>query len=225
MKSTFFILLALSSMSFAQEVKLGTFKIPLMIESETQGKFIEMSNEIAKRAGLKFNFIITPPKQTIGKFAKKETDCFFPALDVVLPGPVQKSETVYVKRDFLFMKGDVKKVSLKDLSSKKVGLTLGYPYAKEVTEQKNIKFDFAPSDELNVKKLLGGRIDYFIVEEKSGLKAIEQHGNGQINYDKSTPLSEQDVYFACQDKAITNKISQAIKSMQADGTFKKMFDN
>lgn len=221
MKSILFLISILFSVSSfaAQEIKLGTFKIPLMVESKTKGKFIDMSNKIAKKAGLKLIYKIYPPKQTVHKFALKEIDCFFPALDVMLPGPTYKSEVVYIKKDFIFTKGK-QEVSLSDLKGKRVGLTLGYPYTKEITEIPGVKFDLAHSDESNVKKLLASRIDYFIVEEKSGLKAVEKHGQGQIHYNPSTSISKQNVYYACNDEEITEKLSKAIREMIADGSLK-----
>ncbi|MCB9061569.1 MAG: transporter substrate-binding domain-containing protein [Halobacteriovoraceae bacterium] len=196
-----------------------------MVESETKGKFIELSNEIAKRSGFTFKFDISSPKRTVTNFAEKKSQCFFPALDVVLPGPVEKSETVYMKRDFIYMKAPLKVIKLNDLEGKKVGLTLGYPYSSTLTSNTKINFDFAPSDELNVKKLKSGRMDYFIVEEKSGNTAVSSFGDGQIKYDPSSPISQQDVYYACHDAAIALKISNAIKEMKADGFLSKIFSN
>lgn len=74
-----------------------------------------------------------------------------------------------------------------------------------------------------MKKLGMGRIDAFVVEEKSGLKALKDSGQSNIEYDPKTPLSKQDVYYACTDtpegKALAGKISGALGQLQSNGRF------
>jgi len=112
------------------------------------------------------------------------------------------------------------------LEGKKVGLTNGYPYVKELTENKNISFEFVEDDVLNMKKLAGGRIQAFVVEEKSGLEALKKAGETNIEYNKDTALSQQDVYYAFQKtpqgQELANKFSQALEEMKKDGTFAKI---
>jgi ABC-type amino acid transport substrate-binding protein len=222
-KISLFIAIFLSLQSVAGEVKLGTYLIPLMVESETEGKFITMSNILAKRSNLNFKYIIAPPKRTIENYFQEKLDCFFPALDVLLKKPVFKSQTVYLKKDFIFMNGHVKNLTLIDLVGKKVGLTLGYPYAEKVTKKKGIHFEYARSDILNIKKLISGRIDYFIVEERSGAKAASIAGQGLINYNSDNAISVQKVYYGCHSQKTAKKLSRAITSIKKDGTLLKLF--
>ncbi|MCC7152616.1 MAG: hypothetical protein IT501_11455, partial [Rubrivivax sp.] len=53
-----------------------------------------------------------------------------------------------------------------------VGITLGYPCVKEVAESKDFTVAPAADDVTNMKKLGAGRLDVFVVEERSGLKAL-----------------------------------------------------
>ena len=209
--------------SFAKDVDIGTFPIPLMVESPDKGVFVELTQAIAKASGQKVNISVNPPKRTVEQFSRKEIDCFFPALDVMLPGKAAKSGNIYVKQDFAFYQKGKKLTKLDEMKGKNVGITLGYPYAKEVTENKDIVLSSANDDITSMKKLGLGRIDVFIVEEKSGLKALAESGQANIEYDKTTPLSKQDVYYACQDtpegRATADKISAALKQMQSDGSF------
>ena len=108
-----------------------------------------------------------------------------------------------------------------------MGLTRGYPYVKALTENKAISFDFANTDELGVHKLIIWRVDAFVVEEKSGLKAFEKKGLlEEMQYDPKQPLSKQDVYFATANtprgKQLTNLISSVLKEMKRDGSFARI---
>ena len=227
--------LMLTSYAFAGEkqkiYKVGTFPIPLMVESKTKGVFVELFSEIAKRAGIKYELVITPPKRTVTGLVDGSIDLFFPALSAIIPPSkkVYKSkELIYVKKDFVFTKkGANKLTTISDLEGKDVGITNGYPYAIKLVQNKKIKFQKAKTDEINVKKLMADRVVAFVVEEKSGLKAFDKMGlKTKIQYNSSKPISEQDVFFAFQKtkegKRLETKISKAISEMKKDGTFGKI---
>lgn len=214
----------------AEEYVFGTFPIPLMVIDENKGVFVELAKEIAKKAGLKVSIKVEPPLRTVDNFQKGSVQCIFPALDVNFPPgtKIERSESIYIKHDFAFLKkGDPLINTIKGLEGKKVGITKGYPYVAELTENKKILIDMADSDEINAKKLTGGRIDAFVVEEKTGLQAFKNvELIDKIDYDKNAPLSKQDVYFAFPPndtgKTLAKKVTDAMKAMKADGSFDKI---
>ncbi len=204
--------------------KIGTFPIPLMVEDKDRGVFIDLLKEIEKRSDIRLEIVVYPAKRTISEFSDKSIIGFFPALDVSIPKEVAASKEIYIKEDFAFVKqGTPIPQKIKDLEGKTIGLTMGYPYAKEIIGNDKIHKDYANDDVTNVKKLSAKRFDVFVVEEKSGLKAIEQSGEKDIIYNKSTPLSKQRVYFAFQNtpegQSLAKKFSEALDSMKKDGTF------
>lgn len=211
----------------AASLKIGSYPIPKMVESKDKGVFVELTKEVAKRAGVSFDLEIAPPPRTVDNFAKGLIDGFFPALDVLISGPASKSAPIYTKVDFAFFKkGATNLVSIKDLEGKKVGITRGYPYASELMSNKKIIFDPADDDVTNMKKLAAGRIDAFVVEEKSGLEALKKSGETSVTYDSSKPLSKQAVYYAFKNGADGKKaadgFSKALDEMKKDGTFGKI---
>lgn len=211
-----------------EPVVFGSFPIPAMVVDSDHGVFIELTREMAKRADLEIDIVISPPRRAFNRFSEKKVDVIFPALDVNFPAgmtPVKSKEIIYVKTDYVFTKkGSPFLITIQDLTEKKVGITLGYPYANELIQNNLITLDTAPDDNLNVKKLIAGRFDAFVVEEKSGLKAFrDNHLEDRIQYDPHVPLSRQDVYYAFQttDKGreLARKLSDVLAQMKADGSF------
>ena len=212
----------------AAQYTLAGYPIPLMIEDENTGLFVVLVQELIKRTGTDAAIVVYPPPRTVQSFHDGTIDGFFPALDVLIAK--EKSETeepIYFKQDFAFTQtGQPEIKSIQELEGKTVGITAGYPYVKELTSNTKITFEEARDDVSNMQKLSAGRIDAFVVEEKTGLKAVEQSGVSNVTYPKDSPLSRQKVYIAFQPtedgKKLAAAFSDALKAMKADGTFDKI---
>lgn len=209
----------------------NTFLIPLMVESETEGVFIELTQELAKRANIAIKINILPAKRSISDFAQGRADALFPALANFFPSPAsfnRSEEIIYVKRDFAFSLKDQNQLfSIQQLEGRKVSITRGYIYASHLIENKNIQFFTANSDEFAARMLQAGRVDTFIAEEKSGLQALQNIGLiSEVQYAKDQPISELDVFYATlagtQGKALAQRLSQQLKLMKQDGTFERI---
>ncbi len=232
MKKVFVLSMALMLMIsvsplMAASLKVGSYPIPKMVESKDKGVFVNLTKEVAKRAGFAVDIMLAPPPRTVESFSQGQIDGFFPALDVLISGPAAKSAPIYMKVDFAFFKkGAANLKTIKDLEGKRVGITRGYPYAADLMSNKKIIFDEADDDVTNMRKLAAGRIDAFVVEEKSGLEALKKSGETTITYDSGKPLSRQAVYYAFKNNGDGQKaaegFSKALDDMKKDGTFDKI---
>ncbi len=237
MKKIVFIIVAFCLMispiiSFgAEKIKFGSFPIPLMVVDEEKGVFVELTKTISERAGIEIEIIVIPPKRIISYFLKNQVDVLFPALDVNFPTgkePIKSEELIYTKTDFIFTKkGNPLITDLMELEGKRVGITLGYPYVRELIDNNLITIEQANSDGINMKKLMKGRINAFVVEEQSGLNSLKNTGlKDEIQYNPNAPISRQDVYYAFQNnekgKKLSQKISKVLGEMKKDGTFMKI---
>lgn len=215
--------------AFAKPLRIVTFPIPLMVENERAGVFIELTNEIAKRNNLTVSIEVSPPGKSILAFSSGKADGFFPAWGSSIPKKTSRSLSFYEKADYVFYKKGKSCSKIVDLEGKKVGLTFRYPYTKELLDNKKIHFQFAEDDVANMQKLAKGDIDAFVVEEKSGLKALELSGVSEVEYKNDTPLSRQEVYYAFQDndegRRLAQVFSKTILKMKNDGGFKKIMSN
>ncbi|WP_413574778.1 substrate-binding periplasmic protein [Bdellovibrio sp. HCB290] len=203
-----------------------TFPIPLMVESSTEGVFINLTRDIAKRSKTDLKIDVLPTGNAILKFTSGEVDGLFPALDVYTPKNSVRSLPFYEKVDYVFYRKTSPLKTIKDLEGKKVGLTFRYPYAVELTTNRRIKFVFSGDDVTNMKKLAEGSIDAFVVEERSGLRALELSRAKGIAFDPDSPLSKQEVYYAFQDteggRSMAKAFSDIILQMKKDGSLDKL---
>ncbi|MEK2688416.1 transporter substrate-binding domain-containing protein [Bdellovibrio sp. GT3] len=199
-----------------------TFPIPLMVESAEVGLFIDLTKEISKRTKTDILIQVMPTGRAILSFSKGQANAFFPALDVYTPTNAIKTVPFYEKIDYVFYRKEKPLKTIKDLEGKKVGLTFRYPYAVKLTANKKIKFVFSEDDVSNMKKLSDGNIDAFVVEERSGLRALELSRVNGITFDRQTPLSKQDVYYAFEDteegRRLAKEFSAVIMAMKANGS-------
>ena len=210
---------------------VATFPIPMHVESETKGVFIELTREVARQAGTDIAIHVLPPLRAVHGYFDGSYAALFPALDVnFAPGQaiVRTAESIDCKEDFVFTrKGEPMLKTLDDLRGKRVGLTRGYPYAQEVTENKAMNIEIAASDETNIRKLIAGHLDAFVLDEKTGVKAFEILGlTGQMQYAPKEPVSRQDVYYAFQNtpdgQALAARFSQALSQMKASGRYREI---
>lgn len=213
----------------AQRTAFVTFPIPVHVEGPTRGLFVQVVREASDLAKLPTIHIeVMPPPRALRSFGAGESDALFPALDVsVEPGSpiVRTTEALDCKEDFVFTrKGAQAYTTLDELRGKRVGITRGYPYAREVTANKNFVIDEALSDEANIRKLMAGRIDAFVLDEKTGLKAFEAlELTAQMQYDPSKPVSRQEVYVAFRDtpggRVLAKQFSDGLRKLKSSGRY------
>ena len=205
---------------------IGTFYIPEFVENENDGRFIDLLKEIEKRTGRNFTIKLLPTKRAIVDFHENRIIGVFPGVDPFFKTEVVKSDVFHLKREVIFTRKNDSFSNIKELEGKRVGLTLGYSYTDKLLSNPLIKFDNAPSDVLNMKKLSAGRTDAFVCEETSGLKAMKLSEVENVTYDPAVSIYTQKSYFVFQPtetgKLLAEEFSAAIKEMKTDGTLKKI---
>lgn len=208
-----------------------TYPIPVHVESANSGLFIDLAKAAADEAGLPIRISVQPPPRAIQNFSSGSHAMLFPALDVLFPADatiVRSQEAIDCKEDFVFTRvGTPKLTSLEDLADHRVGITRGYPYAREVSDGKLFVVEPANSDEANLRKLVAGHIDAFILDEKTGVNALEATGlTEKVQYDRNRPVSRQEVYYAFQDtpegRQLAEKFSAALAVLKKDGRYQSI---
>ncbi|MGD8885111.1 MAG: transporter substrate-binding domain-containing protein [Gammaproteobacteria bacterium] len=119
--------------------------------------------------------------------------------------------------------------NIEQLKGKKVGVVSGYAYGNEITNNKDIIQVPGATVADNIKKLLGGEVD-FILADALVAQAIKEHLPPEITeklyiYDKE--VVTQGLYFAVRKnlqnaQPMLDKFNKAIEQMIADGTYNKI---
>lgn len=188
--------------SAKEKISLVTYPIPMMVESESKGVFIDFAHKLFADSDVEFDLIMLPRIRALDYFRTKKETILFPAVgDEISGGTYLKTVTFFEKRDYLFFRKGQHYSTLKSLHGKVVGITLGYPYSKDALNAKGVSFETAPNDEANFKKLELKRIDAFLTEETTGLHALNNAGVKNITYDKDRPVSRLPAHFALHDNA------------------------
>ncbi len=129
-------------------------------------------------------------------FAEQNLDVIFPVINLSVNLPYMATTAVYSKRVFAFTRIDDPLVTkTEDRVGKRIGYTSGFSYTSDVLSVPGANYQSTMIDPQNIKKLLAGRIDVFIGDKKSALRAIsEENADNLVHYDTASPLSVHPVF-------------------------------
>lgn len=215
--------LSLSLPLQAEPVRMGTFTIPLMVESANQGMFIHLAETVAAEAGERLEVNLFPTRRVREVFAEQNLDVIFPAIDLSMNSPYLATTAVYSKRVFAFTRALEPKIrDVEDMAGKRIGYTSGFSYSSDVLSVPGATYNSTLTDPQNIKKLLAGRIDVFISDEQSALRAIhELQASHLLHYDAEKPLSSHPVFFAFQPTErgaeLRQRFDHVLQRMASDG--------
>lgn len=215
------------TVSSAQKVVVAAIEIPLMIESPDQGIFIEYLKEIDRRSFLDFEISVYPGIRAVSLFEAGAVELLIPY--PLESGPPSNTYTtpIHVKKDFAFVKkGRSPPGSVEELKGLRVGFTRHYHYSPVLLNAPGMQKSLNPSDELNMKMLQAGRMDAFIVEEQSGLRAKKMANAPDITYDPSRPVFISNTVIVAQDsdagRLLADEINLHLDAMRAEGVLDRL---
>lgn len=207
--------------------RIASYYIPLLVEDHETGAFMELLQEAAKRADIKYEIVMAPPKRSMRYFEDGEVVAIIPALLATLAKDAELTEPIFSKQIHAFVRqGDPLPANIKALEGMRVGLTRGFSFPRSITVNEKLEIDYADTTDASLKKLLEGRIDVVVADGYTALSAINKMKLTGFTYDLSAVLHEQPVYIACQPTAegreLARKLSLALESMKADGTMNRI---
>lgn len=207
--------------------RIASYHIPLLVEDANHGAFIDMLREAAQRAGIRYTIVMSPAKRAMRYFEDGDVIGIIPALSATLAADAALTRPIFTKQIHAFVrKGDPLSETISSLEGKRVGLTRGFSYPRAITVNEKIEIDYADTTAGSLKKLLEGRVDVVVADGYTAQRAIEKEGLSGFHYDLSAVLNEQVAYIAFQNTAegaaLARKISQALETMEQDGTMAKL---
>ena len=199
---------------------------------ENNGYVAEIVKEAFNRSGYDLELQYYPWARTVMLANKGRVDGYFPEYysenlkkhslisEKIPGGPV----------GFFKKKGsDIEFKSLESLKPYRIGVVRGYTNEEKFDDADFLKKELVKSDDLNIKKLLKGRIDLFVGDKFVGfytqrVNKLEKMGEMEFI---SPPLTVQDLYVCISQKTKDYKkkmkaFNDGLKSMNEDGTIDKI---
>ena len=223
----FFILF--SSSTLAETIKLSSYYIPGLVENSKQGKMIELLKAIEQQSDFQFDLEILPIRRVQLWFKFEKISGYFPELEEFRPANSCRTDAFMQKAIIaVTRKNDQLITDVKQLRGRKVGAVSGYSYGLNIISDPEIILERVESDDVNLKKLMSGRIDVIIGDAHSTLAAIKKAKlENELRFDDQHPINLLDVFFVfLPDLAGENRctyLSEEIQKLRADGTLFRLF--
>ena len=120
--------------------------------------------------------------------------------------------------------------SIEDLKKYKVGVTLGYKQEK-IYKDKGITAELVPSEEMNFKKMVAGRIDVYETSKEVGYATIAKTltpDEAKLFTHHPKPIEQNDYFILFSKKtpngkAMADKFDAGLKKLKASGAYAKIF--
>lgn len=189
----------------------------------------DVVREILLDANIKATFEVLPWARAYSLAEKNENTCIFSIARTAEREATFKWVGPVVSNDWMLfgLKQDTGKFKdITQLQDKLVGSYIGDAAGKHIQDL-GYKVEFANRDNLNIKKLLGGRIDFWITGNLPGQYLLKQQNISDI-----VPLlsvRQIGIFIACNKKtndAIIVQLTNSLKNIKSKGLIEKaIIDN
>jgi len=213
----------------AEKIPLSTYYIPGLIDSADQGVMIDMLRKIESYAELRFDVSLMPTKRVQLSFSHHKISGYFPELEEFRDPNSCRSAAFMQKGIIAITRIDDQLITdITQLHGRKVGIVAGYSYGKNITENPNIEISWAKNDDINIKKLLSGRVSAIVGDMHSTVSALKAAKmEKSVRFDAKNPISLLDVFFVFNNDEQGNqhckKVSTAIEKLRQQGDLLNWF--
>ena len=223
------LLLPLPSMSAEESVQMTSYYIPGLVNSETDGVLVDMLGKISEYSGINFKLRLMPTKRVQQSFAQGNVLAYYPELEENRHYPSCRTSNMLQKQIIVFTRaGDDKIDNIAGLHGKKVGAVSGYSYGTEIIKNAKINIQYVKDDDINLKKLLSGRVDAIVGDVHSTVNAINANkANDKVFFDANNPINILDVFFLFREgekeKEICDAVTVALDKLKEEGQLFEWF--
>ena len=231
----------ISTNAYAQTVKIATGEwAPFISESlANQGLVAAIIDESFKTQQLQTQYGFYPWKRAMDLASKGSWHATTPwamseerKTDFYYSLPIIEESNVLLHHKDL----DLTWSNFEDLSQYKIGITKGYSYGDEFTAaeaNKILRVQRTSTDRQNLKKLVAGRIDIFIVEKNVAKSLIKNELKPEVanNYIfNEKPLSTRGLHLLFSKasptaKVMLNAFNTGLTTIKDNGIYSKLTDN
>jgi len=194
-----------------------------MENGEARGLSTVVLREAARRAGLIAEFVELPWKRCLHLVDTGEHDAAVDAAkrEQFLQGPT--SFSVYTNTFWVRDAAPMQAFSIEALRNKKVGLVSGYVYPDELVKEPPYSIDYSVDDDMNVRKLAGGRVDAIVADLVSTLRIAKSRDVKLRALQPSHSLDRLYPSFNAQRGDQQTLIDKALQEMTDDGYIEDVY--
>ncbi|WP_197945556.1 transporter substrate-binding domain-containing protein [Kyrpidia spormannii] len=197
--------------------------------NQLEGFDVDITNEIAKRMGVKVNFVPTPWDSIITGLLARKYDIILSSM-AITPERMQKvdfTDPYYHTGAQLFVPNNSTVTDPTKVKGMKIGVTVGTTYETKVTDLGAIPVTYK-SDELAFTDLANGRIQGVVTDRGVGSWMIKDKKYPIKSV--GDPLYTETIGIALNkgETGLRDEINKQLKAMMTDGTYtqisQKWFD-
>ncbi len=233
MIAKFLLVAGLASASAnAQQLTLLTEQYPPFNMSDGAGKLIGVSTDIVRalmaEAGFAYQIRLMPWKRAVELARTEPEHCVFSLSRTASREPNYRWIGPLVTNEWsLFALSDAEHkappASLEALRGARIGSYLGDAIVDYLNDR-GYQVDVAPNDDVNPKKLLAGRIDYWATGKLIGQYRLKQQQLTGI--EPVLTFHQSDMFLACQNKlasAHVERLNAALTALSKRGTLAHIY--
>jgi len=221
--------LACTSVCAAERLVLATEEYPPYNMSDTRGHVVGLSTDIVKAlldaAGYEYDITIYPWARAIGMARTQVNTCVYsmsrtPEREALYKwiGPLVSNEWA------LFAPAKASRpASLDETANMRIGSYQGDAIVSYLQTRGHI-VDAAPNDDVNPKKLLAGRIDYWATGRLIGQYRLAQQGISGI--EPVLVFNRTEMYLACQKQLPDEQVkllNNTLAGLEKRGVIRKIY--
>ncbi|WP_223587993.1 transporter substrate-binding domain-containing protein [Neobacillus bataviensis] len=188
--------------------------------NELEGFDVDISNEVAKKLGVKAVLIANPWDSMIPALIGKKFDIIISDMAITeeRKKKVSFSDSYFTTGNQLFVPEDSAIKTPKDMKGKKIGVTISTT-AAEMATKNGADVKLYKNDFLAFEDLVAGRLDGVATDQGVGAKIIIDRNysfravDGLLNTEKAGITIRKD------DNELREEINKVIAEMQKDGSF------
>lgn len=228
-----FLFLYAHAVSAQEVVSLATTEWKPYVGKDLKGYgFVsEIIAEAFKRVGYRVRYEFMPPKRVMKQVEAGEYDAGYPAYHSEdrakrfhYSDPFADSAVGFFKRK----DSDITYNTLRDLAPFKIGVCLGFAYPPTFTQADYLKKEVARNEVLNLRKLVGKRIDLFITDRAAAQAAINAsvpEGKEMLEF-MEPPLETRTLHLIFgkrqRNESLRKDFNTGLQMIIQDGTVEKI---
>jgi ABC-type amino acid transport substrate-binding protein len=192
-------------------------------KNELEGFDVDITNEIAKRMGLKVNFVITPWDTIIAGLLAKKYDIILSSMAITdeRKQKVDFSDPYYSTGSTLFVPNDTTLTDPKIIKDKKIGVTIGTTFEKKATELGAILTTYK-NDNLAFQDLSNGRLDGILTDKAVGANLVKAKNYPVKILGEPLLIEKAGITLNKDETGLKDEMNKHLKAMMSDGTYEQI---